>query len=254
MIYKEENGQIVVRLNCQEEIFDVINALDLYSRIWIGQLLEIDNQMIWLKEKLYETDSAAKMTPFFVNIRNRILPGSLTDIGNTLHSSYGIFSKKIDRRARIAYDMQQVIRYTSAWYFHPDGGHSVDFGTPMQAEETVKMPTANCFADDHETGMEIRLTCLSQLEVFKKALSAKIYPAKMIHTGSVAEVQGEGKRLANNRNLLEKFSICPVYTGMNLPTGKYRVAHGNPPRMHGDGPFRSFHTRFRRESTPYARG
>ena len=122
MIYKEENGQIVVRLNCQEEISDVINALDLYSRIWIGQLLEIDNQMIWLKENLYETDSAAKMTPFFVNIRNRILPGSLKDIGNTLHSSYGIFSKKIDRRARIAYDMQQVIRYTSAWYFHPNGG------------------------------------------------------------------------------------------------------------------------------------
>lgn len=50
MIYKEENGQIVVRLNCQEEISDVINALDLYSRIWIGQLLEIDNQMIWLKK------------------------------------------------------------------------------------------------------------------------------------------------------------------------------------------------------------
>ena len=39
MIYKEENGQIVVRLSCQEEISDVINALDLYSRIWIGQLL-----------------------------------------------------------------------------------------------------------------------------------------------------------------------------------------------------------------------
>ena len=71
-------------------------------------------------------------------------------------------------------------------------------------------------------------------DIDQKALSAKIYPAKMIHTGSVAEVQGEGKRLANNRNLLEKFSICPVYTGMNLPTGKYRVAHGNPPRMHGD--------------------
>ena len=170
-MYKEENGQIVVRLNCQEEISDVINALDLYSRIWIGQLLEIDNQMVWLKEKLYETDSAAKMTPFFVNIRNRILPRALTDIGNTLHSSYGIFSKKIDRRARIAYDMQQVIRYTSAWYFHPDGSHSVDFGTPMQAEETVKMPAANCFADDHETGMEIHLTCLSQLEVLKEAIA-----------------------------------------------------------------------------------
>ena len=41
----------------------------------------------------------------------------------------------------------------------------------------------------------------------------------MIHTGSVAEVQDEGKRLANHRNLLEKFSICPVYTGMHLTCG-----------------------------------
>lgn len=49
----------------------------------------------------------------------------------------------------------------------------------------------------------------------QKVLSAKIYQSKMIHTGSAAEVQDEGKRLANHRNLLEKFSICPVYTGMN---------------------------------------
>ena len=51
-------------------------------------------------------------------------------------------------------------------------------------------------------------------DINRKALSAKIYPVKMIHTGSVAEVQNE-KRLANHRNLLEEFSICPVYTGMN---------------------------------------
>ena len=170
MIYKEENGRTTVCLKNQEEISDAINALDFYSRIWIGQLLEIDNQMIWLKEKLYETDSAAKMTPFFLNIRNRILPESLQDIGNTLQGSYGIFSKKIDRRARIAYDMQQVVRYTSAWYFHPDGGLSVDFCAPMQAEETVQMPTANCFTADGQTGMKIHLACLSQLEVFKEAI------------------------------------------------------------------------------------
>lgn len=171
MICKEENGQTVVYLNSSEEISDVINALDLYSRIWIGQLLEIDNQMIWLKEKLYETGSAAKMTPFFLNIRSRILPESLRDIGNTLHSSYGIFSKKIDRRARIAYDMQQVIRYVSAWYSHPDGGVSVDFRTPMQGEETVKMLTAHCFSNGAGTGMGIHLTCSVQLEVLKEAVA-----------------------------------------------------------------------------------
>ena len=71
-------------------------------------------------------------------------------------------------------------------------------------------------------------------DIDQKALSAKIYPAKMIHTGSVAEVQGEGKRLANNRNLLEKFSICPVYTGMSRIQAKSLVIFLNLPRIHGD--------------------
>ena len=73
-------------------------------------------------------------------------------------------------------------------------------------------------------------------DIDQKALSAKIYPAKMIHTGSVAEVQGEGKRLANNRNLLEKFSICPVYTGMNLWLPGFGYPAPNLPRMRGDEP------------------
>ena len=182
--YKEENGQMIVYLKSPEEISDVINALDLYSRIWIGQLLEIDNQMIWIKEKLHESDSKTKMTPFFLNIRNRMLPESLRDIGDTLQSSYGIFSKKIDQRARISYDMQQVIRYTSAWYYHPDGGLSVDFCAPMQAEETVQMPTANCFTDNGQTGMKIHLACLSQLEVLKEAIAVM----ECLHCGKIRDL------------------------------------------------------------------
>ena len=58
----------------------------------------------------------------------------------------------------------------------------------------------------------------------------------MIHTGSVAEVQGEGKRLTNNRNLLEKFSICPVYTVMSLTASELIEMLRHPPRIHGDEP------------------
>ena len=58
----------------------------------------------------------------------------------------------------------------------------------------------------------------------------------MIHTDSVAEVQDEGKRLANNRNLLEKFSICPVYTGMSLGGTALSQEMVDLPRIHGDEP------------------
>ena len=45
------------------------------------------------------------------------------------------------------------------------------------------------------------------------------------------------KRLANHRNPLEEFSICPVYTGMNPNRGTPSDTSANLPRMHGDEPF-----------------
>ena len=76
----------------------------------------------------------------------------------------------------------------------------------------------------------------SLTDIDQKALSAKIQLSKMIHTGSVAEVQDK-KRLANHRNLLEGFSICPVYTGMNLTSCAACYIFPNLPRMHGAEPF-----------------
>lgn len=76
----------------------------------------------------------------------------------------------------------------------------------------------------------------------------------MIHTDSVAEVQDEGKRLANNRNLLEKFSICPVYTGMSLTPFKRALRENDLPRTHGDEPMHMNDIWLLRYSAPYARG
>lgn len=59
----------------------------------------------------------------------------------------------------------------------------------------------------------------------------------MVHTGSVAKVQGEGKQwLTKHGNLPEGFSICPVHTGMNRFKGFLRETDPNPPRIHGDEP------------------
>lgn len=76
----------------------------------------------------------------------------------------------------------------------------------------------------------------------------------MIHTDSVAEVQDEGKRLANNRNLLEKFSICPVYTGMSLIGGGAPNLKHYLPRIHGDEPNIVKWCLGAPESAPYTRG
>ena len=54
------------------------------------------------------------------------------------------------------------------------------------------------------------------IDIDQKVLSAKIRLSKMVHTGFVAEVQDEEKRLVNRGDFFEEFSICPVRTGMSL--------------------------------------
>ena len=75
----------------------------------------------------------------------------------------------------------------------------------------------------------------------------------MVHTGSVAEVQDK-KRLANHRNPLEEFSICSVYTGMNLHTVYAFVNTFDLPRIHGDEPISISAMPCSMQSAPYTRG
>lgn len=167
----ENNKNTIFVLNNTEEISEVINALDFYSRIWIGQYLEIDNQMVWLKKELYKENSREKVTPLLLIIRNRLLPDLSIGIGNILHASYGIYSDQINKRARIAYDMQQVISYTAAWYLHPEGGLGVDFGKPLPAEDTIPLITATCFSHNKEIAMKVTFLDPLQWQILKDAVA-----------------------------------------------------------------------------------
>lgn len=160
----------ILHLTSKEEITDIIRALDFYSRIWIGQYLEIDNEIIWIKKHSYHEILDAKIIPLFLQIRNRLMPESIRDIGQTLYASYGIFSDKVDERAGTAYDMQQVIRYTLAWFLHPEGGWTVDFGTPIKASRVYPIPTASCTKDNENVEMNVCLSDESQFVIIENAL------------------------------------------------------------------------------------
>lgn len=75
----------------------------------------------------------------------------------------------------------------------------------------------------------------------------------MVHTGFVAKVQDK-KRLANHRNPLEEFSICPVYTGMNLSNEDNLILDIHLPRIHGDEPLPAYTAVRPSGSAPYTRG
>lgn len=160
----------IVHITSHDEILKIVKALDFYSRIWIGQYLEIDGEMIWLKKRTYDEILENEITPLFLQLRNRLMPSSIRDIGQTLHASYGIFSDKVDERAGTAYDMQQVIRYTLAWFLHPEGGWTVDFGSPLRAGRVYPVPKASCIKNNENVEMEVSLSDNSQFMIVEDAI------------------------------------------------------------------------------------
>ena len=152
------------------EILSVINALDLYSRIWIGQYNHIMYEMRWIKdcEKLdAREDDLRRM---FISLRNITLP-ELSFYG--FSGSYGIFSPQRDIRAAVAYDLQQEIRYRRAWFEKPEGDYTVDFDKPLPCgDDPYPFPKAVCRKDGTDTVLYAEVVT-AQAETIITALEIK---------------------------------------------------------------------------------
>lgn len=168
MIFNPKTNKM--RITSQDEILKIVKALDFYSRIWMGQYLEIDNEITWLKKEAPNEILETKITSLLLKIRSKLLPLSNRDIGQTFYASYGIFSKKIDERAGTAYDMQQAIRHALALCLHPEGGWTVDFREPLRAGRVYPVPKASCVNNDGNIEMEVSLTDKSQFIIIEDAI------------------------------------------------------------------------------------
>ena len=153
------------------EISIVLNALDFYSRIWIGQYDHILWDIRWYRNcrQLDELDHTLRRK--FWDMRNIILP-ELRHYG--LSGSHGIFSPDRGVKAAIAYDMQQEFRYKSAWFQHPEGGNTVNFGKPLPCEDDpCDFPKAECYNVDGEFRIKVYIDD-TQLNVIVDALNISI--------------------------------------------------------------------------------
>jgi hypothetical protein len=94
-------------LELNEEHVAIINsALDLFSRVLMGQLDEVEATLRWHDS----THDFAK----FEELRH-ILKRAKATLGHPSNGSYGIHQPEVHDRARQAYDIQQVLRYVDAW-------------------------------------------------------------------------------------------------------------------------------------------
>lgn len=155
----------------EEEIRIILNSLDFYSRIWIGQYREIMMDLRWYRNYKQLDDLDETLRRKFWKMRVILLP-KLRHYD--LSASHGIFSPDRDVKAAIAYDMQQEFRYRKAWFLNPEGGYTVDFGKPLPCEDDpCDFPKAECYKVDGEFRIKVYIDDV-QLGVLIDALNIGI--------------------------------------------------------------------------------
>jgi hypothetical protein len=123
----------------EEQTNIVIKALDFYSRILSGQVEEIPIVLrlanLPFFKSYYDTEGMERnIENGLTHLRLRYFPQA--------HSNSGVGIGNAPVEAKIAYDMQQVVRHAVAWHNEPSGGLTRDFDTPMQWAVEVPLATA----------------------------------------------------------------------------------------------------------------
>jgi hypothetical protein len=117
----------------------IIEALDVFSRIHMGQLDIVAEQLnfsdFFNKTNVYDTGFKLKIDEL------------KTMIGLCGNSHLGIRNKMVHEYAKIAFDIQQVIRHRLAWTKHPQGGTTVDFSKPLICG---KLPLPKIYGEYHD--------------------------------------------------------------------------------------------------------
>ena len=107
----------------------LVCALDLFTRIGIGQFEEIVS--LWVR------DHISNLSPEQIEKARKALGSTKRALtGFTLNASYGIHSPEVPDRFRVARDLLEVIRHRLAWDKHPEGGLQVWFDKPNAISES----------------------------------------------------------------------------------------------------------------------
>lgn len=106
----------------------LVEALDMFSRIGIGQIHEVENVVTryGMDRKEHNYEAVRNALDF---VRRELM-------GFEPGGSYGIFHKKVHNVFKDAWDLQQVIRYVLAWTKNPEGGFGVNFHDPLKSGES----------------------------------------------------------------------------------------------------------------------
>lgn len=105
-----------------KQLTSIMNALELFSRVSMGQLYYVLEVLPWNCMNPTEIDVCRNL------LRN--LSPLVTGLPRNAH--FGIASPKCGEKAHIAWDIQQQLRHSKAWREEPQGGMWRRFDKPLQ--------------------------------------------------------------------------------------------------------------------------
>lgn len=129
------------KLTITEHQASVINrALDFYSRMLIGQVREIKN-VYKMERNFNDLPDHDQADEAIEKVRELYFPG------HPSNGSFGIYSPEVPDSARIAWDIQQVIRHRIAWRRAGDPSErdwstmtGVTYDEPMKSSSKEDLP------------------------------------------------------------------------------------------------------------------
>lgn len=141
-----DNAKVTITLSV-EQAYSLMNAVEFYARIHIGQFDFIDTDLSMAndcngKERGFWRDQNKRETlRWHLNEARSITFPELEDVGK--NGSHGIFSDQIAPRAHDAWDIYQVVRHALAIHRDPNpkGWGGVAYDKPMSVSETNPLPT-----------------------------------------------------------------------------------------------------------------
>jgi len=128
---KKEDFYVRVTMT-PEQASVVVDALDLFSRLHIGQWHTLAEQF---SDRLPDRETVALMENTLFDARQLAFP-ELTGGPNHSHGMSGCPSEA----GKVAWDVLQVIRHTRAWARDPEGGIQVYFNPPRFLSKAVPRP------------------------------------------------------------------------------------------------------------------
>lgn len=158
-----------------DQVHTLIKALDLYSRIFMGQYSEIEwclrlNTRAADGRPLYEVVDENELQMALLKVRDLAMPALK---GYGFHGSYGIWSADNDRRSVEAFDLEQVIRHSDAWFRNPEGGIGTHFDRPWIHGRFSKMK-AECVGTKENYQMLLSDITEDQLDIILESLRVSV--------------------------------------------------------------------------------